>query len=45
MIDFVPSFGGPENAGAAQQFLPFLGPREGRGDVAASDFVPSSSDP
>ena len=30
----------PKNAGVTQHFCPLSGPREGRGEVATSDFVP-----
>ena len=32
--------GTPQNAGVTQHFHPLLGPREGRGEAAISDFVP-----
>ena len=35
-----PVLGTPENAGVMQQICPLVGPREGRGEVANSDFVP-----
>ena len=34
------ALGTPQNAGVALHFRPLLGPREGRGEVATSDFVP-----
>ena len=35
-----PSLVDRENAGVTSHFRPLLGPREGRGEVATSDFVP-----
>ena len=35
-----PFRGTPENAGVMWHLCPLLGPREGRGEVAKSDFVP-----
>ena len=37
--------GTPENAGAMLRFCPLRAPREGRGYVAPSDFVPLVGDP
>ena len=34
------ALGTPENAGVTWHFHSLLGPREGRGEVATSDFVP-----
>ena len=34
----------PENAGVTQQFRPFVVFREGKGEVANSDFVPFIGD-
>ena len=36
-----PLLGTPENAGVTYQFRPLVGPREGRGEVATFDFIPS----
>ena len=38
--DFVPFVGDPRERRGYVAIPPTLGPREGRGDVATSDFVP-----
>ena len=37
--------GTPENAGVVEHFRPHVGPREGGGNVAISDFVPFDGTP
>ena len=45
LLLFSPLLVTPRNAGVAWQFQPLLGPREGRGEAATSDFVPFVGDP
>ena len=45
LLIFSPLSGTPENAGVTEHFLPLVGPREGTGEVATSDFVPLVGDP
>ena len=40
LLIFSPRLGPLENAGVTQHFRPPLAPREGKGEVATSDFVP-----
>ena len=40
-----PCLGTPQNARVMQHFRPLAGPREGRGEVANSYFVPLFGDP
>ena len=41
LLIFSPLLGTPENAGVMLQLRPFLGPQEGMGEVATSDFLPA----
>ena len=40
LLMFSPLLGTPKKARVVQEFWPLLGPREGRGEAATSDFGP-----